>query len=152
MLWMSNFVPASLTGIIVIVLFSVLDVLNFEEAAMGLGNPAIWLVISVLILSIAVEEYRFDMRIAFSLLTLAKGNKKFILLVLIFIAFILAFIIPNAFARLTILYSIAEGILKSNSEHKDSNFTKACMLTVTYAPYIVIITVFTASGDRKSVV
>lgn len=68
------------------------------------------------------------------------------LLILIIISFILAFIIPNAFARLTILLSIAEGILDSNNENKNSNFTKAIMLTVTYAPYIVIITVITASG------
>ena len=37
-LWISNMLPAALTGIIIIVLFSVLNVLSFEEAAEGLGN------------------------------------------------------------------------------------------------------------------
>lgn len=75
-LWMSNIIPASLAGIIVIVLFSVLNVLTFEEAAIGLGNPAVWLVISVLILSLAVGKYQFDMRIAYSLLIFSKGKKS----------------------------------------------------------------------------
>lgn len=144
-LWISNMLPAALTGIIIIVLFSVLNVLSFEEAADGLGNPVVWLVIAVLILSLAIRKYQFDLRIAYSLLILSKGNKKLILLILIMISFVLTFLVPNAVARLTILLSITEGILNGNNEERNSNFTKASMLVVTYAPYMGTVAIFTGA-------
>jgi|SRR5690625_787511 len=144
-LWISNIIPAALTGIVIIVLFSVSNVLTFEESAMGLGNPVVWLVISVLILSLAIRKYQFDLRIAYSLLILSKGNKKLVLLILIMISFVLIFLVPNAVARLTILLSITEGILEGNNEGKNSNFTKASMLIVTYAPYMGTVAIFTGA-------
>lgn len=144
-LWIINIIPPALTGIIVIVLFSFLNVLSFEEAAMGLGNPVVWLVISVLILSLAIRKYKFDLRIAYSLLIFSKGNKKLVLLILIMISFVLTFLVPNAVARLTILLSITEGILTGNNEERDSNFSKASMLVVTYAPYMSTVTIFTGA-------
>src|SRR5699024_9563211 len=111
-LWIVNIIPAALTGIAMITLFSVTNVLTFEEATQGLGSPVVWMVISVLILSRAIREYQFDIRIAYSLLMLSKGNKKNVLLIFTFLSFILVFLIPNAVARLIILYSIAESILR----------------------------------------
>lgn len=147
-LWITNYFPASVTGIILIILFSINGSLPFEQASSGLGDPVVWLVISVLIISIAVQQYQFDLHIAYNLLILAKGSKKLVLLILIIISFILTFIIPNAVARLTILLSITKGIIERSENIKDPNFTKACMLLVTYAPYMGTVTVFTgASGS-----
>lgn len=147
-LWITNAMPASVTGILIIVLFSLFGVLTFEEAASGLGNEIIWLVIAVLFMGIAVEKNSLDKRVSFFLLTLSKGNVKLTLFNLIMSAFILTFIIPNAVGRLSVLLPIGNGIIKSMEKEGGKNLGKAVMLIVTYAPYITTVAVLTgASGS-----
>lgn len=136
-MWIINILPASLTGIIIMLLFSYLDVLTFEEAFIGLGNPIIWLIISILILSSAMQKYDFDLHIAYSLLNLTKENKKIILLTLIFFSFILIFIIPSSISRLIVLLSINTSINGIDDDKiEDNDFFKSNMMIVTFSPYI----------------
>lgn len=147
-LWITNVLPSSLTGILITVLFAVFGVLTFEEAASGLGNEIIWLVLAVLFMGIAVENNSLDKRIAYSLLSLSKGNVKLTLFNLIMSAFALTFLIPNAVGRLAVLMPIGKGIIKSMEKEGGKNIGKSIMLIVTYAPYITTVALLTgASGS-----
>lgn len=151
-LWITAIMPASLTGLIIIILFTLYNVLSFEEAVAGLGNKVVWLVIAFLIFSQAIKVYKLDLHIAYFLLSFSKGSKKGTLLIMISIAFLLTFIIPNSVGRLSILLTIGEGIIDKNKETRFTNFSKAMMLTITYAPYIgTIATVTGAAGTIYAV-
>lgn len=146
--WILNILPAPVTGILLMVLFSIFEILTFEEAVSGLGNEIIWLVIAILIMGVAVEKVGLDKRISFSLLSLSKGNVKLTLFLLIKSAFILTFIIPNAVGRLAVLLPIGTGIIKSMEKQAGPNIGKSIMLSVTYAPYITTVALLTgASGS-----
>ncbi|MCL7749231.1 SLC13 family permease [Halalkalibacter alkaliphilus] len=147
-LWITNVIPSSLTAVLLIVLFSVFDVLTFEEAASGLGNEIIWLVLAVLFMGIAVEKTGLDKRIAYSLLSLSKGSVKATLFNLIMSAFVLTFLIPNAVGRLAVLLPIGKGIIRSMEKEGGENIGKSIMLIVTYSPYVTAVALLTgASGS-----
>ncbi|KMJ56398.1 hypothetical protein AB685_22235, partial [Bacillus sp. LL01] len=147
-LWVSRVIPASLTAICVIVLFAIFDVITFEQAASGLGNEIIWLVLSVLFMGLAVEKTNLDKRIAYSILSFSKGSVRVILLNLIVSAFLLTFLIPNAVGRLAVLMPIGKGIIDSMQKEAGENIGKSIMLIVTYAPYVTTVALLTgASGS-----
>ncbi|WP_059104354.1 DASS family sodium-coupled anion symporter [Shouchella shacheensis] len=149
--WYTNVLPAPITGIIIIVLFSLFGVLSFEEAVSGLGHPIIWLVIAVLVMGVAIEKNSLDKRIAYSVLSLAGRSQKKIIFLFICISFLFTFIIPNAMGRLAMLLPIGNGML-DQFKIKNDNFGKAVMLSITLVPYLTAVTVMTgASGSIYAV-
>src|SRR5699024_972712 len=102
-LWVTRIIPTAVTSMLVIILFSLFNVLSFEEASTSLGNEIIWLIISMLIMSFAVQETNLDKRLAFFIVSFSKGRIIYIYLTFIILSFILTFIIPTAMGRLTVL-------------------------------------------------
>lgn len=150
-LWLTKVVPPAVTSMLVIVLSSLFGILSFERAASGLGKDVVWLVVSMLIMGVAVEKTSLDKRLSYNLLQIAKGNKKYTLLVLILLTFLLTFFIPNAIGRLTVLLPIGIGIINSTKDNPDPNFNKAIILSLTFVPYVSTLSVMTgASGSIYS--
>lgn len=145
-LWLTKVIPIAVTSMSVIVLFPLFNVLTFEEAAAGLGNEIIWLIITMLIMGLAVQQTNLDKRLAFHIVSLAKGKVNRIFLSFIFLSFLLTFIIPTAMGRLTILLPIAMGFVKSFEGKTDQNFSKSIILIITLAPYLSTMSVLTAAG------
>lgn len=144
-LWFTSIIPAAITSMVVIVLFPLYGVLTFEEATSGLGKEVIYLIIAVLIMGAAVEKSGLDKRLAYNMLLLANGNTRFTIFILIAITFILTFIIPNGFGRLTVMLPIATGLITCMKDEGGENIGKAVMLAITYTPSICIATVITGS-------
>jgi solute carrier family 13 (sodium-dependent dicarboxylate transporter), member 2/3/5 len=152
LLWFTNIIPPAVTGMAIIFLLSFFDILSFEQAASGLGEEIIWLIVAVLIMGVAVEKTGLEKKISYKILSLAKGSVKLTILSLIVVAFILTFIMPNAVGRLTVLLTISGGIIQLMKEQGGQNISKSIMLTITNAPYITNICLMTgASGSIYAV-
>ncbi|WP_085524378.1 SLC13 family permease [Tuberibacillus sp. Marseille-P3662] len=145
-LWFTELLHAAITSLIVIGVFPLFKVLTFEEAASGLGNEIIWLIISMLIMGAAVKETHLDQRLALFMLSIANGKIKLILLNFIILAFLLTFIIPNAMGRLTVLLPIALSFIHAFENKLSGNFSKSMIFIVTFVPYICTISLITGSG------
>ncbi|UOR13697.1 SLC13 family permease [Halobacillus amylolyticus] len=145
-LWFTEVIPAAVTSMVVIVLYPLLDVITFEEAAQGLGNEIIWLVLSMLIMAAAVKKTNLDKRIAFFILSLSYGRIRLILLNFIILAFLLTFIIPNAIGRLSVLLPIGISFIKAFENELEVNFSKSIILIITFVPYLSTISILTGAG------
>lgn len=144
-LWFTNIIPSAVTSMVVVVLFPLFEVLTFTEAASGLGKEVIWLIIAMLFMGVAVSESGMEKRLTYSLFSLTKGNFIYLTLTLIFVAFILTFIIPNAIGRLTVLLPIALGIIKVYEPQGGSNVSKIIMFSITYTPVICSVGLITGA-------
>lgn len=150
-LWFFHVIPAPITGVVVMLLFSLFNILTFEQAVSGLGHPVVWLVISVLILGVAIEKWSLDKRIAYKVLSKYGNSENRIILIFIMIGYLFVFLIPNAMSRLALLLSIAHGVIRS-AQTKNGNFNKSLILVVTLVPYLTTVTVMTgASGSIYAV-
>lgn len=145
-MWITRIIPAAITSMMVIVLFSIFKILSFEEAASSLGNEIIWLIITMLILSFAVQKTNLDKRLALFLITFSQGKIIYIYLTLIILSFMLTFIIPTAMGRVTVLIPIALGFINEFKQQIDTNFSKAIILIITFSPYIATLSVLTGAG------
>ncbi|MCF6411599.1 SLC13 family permease [Pseudalkalibacillus salsuginis] len=145
-LWYTEVIDAAVTSLLVIVLFPLFHVISFEEAAMGLGNEVIWLLLAMLIMATAVKRTNLDKRLAFFMLSLSKGKVIFILFHYILMGFLLTFIIPNAIGRLAVLLPIAISLVKAFENQLDKNFSKSLILIVTFVPYISTTSILTGAG------
>lgn len=151
-LWFFNIMPAPITGIILMILFSVFDILTFEEAVSGLGEPVIWLVVSVLFLGAAVENINLDQRIAYKTLSLFGKNEKNIVFIFILLGYFLTFLIPNSMARLSMLLPISQSVIGEIQTKDKENFCKVLILSITFVPYITTVAIMTgASGSIYAV-
>ena len=75
-LWITDIIPAAVTGMIVIFLFSAFNVLEFDQAAGNLGKEIIWLLIATLMMGQAIEKTSIHKRIAYNMFLFAKGDRK----------------------------------------------------------------------------
>lgn len=147
-LWFTEIIPPPVTGMTVIAALSLCHVLTFEEAASGLGQDIIWLIVAMLMMGVAVEETALGKRLAFTMLALTKGNLKTAILVVIAAAFLLTFFVPNGMGRLGVLLPISIGLVEFLQEQAGENIKKSIMLAVTFVPYVSTVSLLTgASGS-----
>ncbi|PAD17040.1 SLC13 family permease [Shouchella clausii] len=144
-LWFTHLLPPAVTAMLLIVLFPLFGVLTFEQSAASLGKEVIWLIIAMLMMGAAVERTGLDKRIAFTILTLTKGNVRLVLLALIFVGFVLTFFLPNAIGRVVVLLPVALGVIQSLAGTGGPNVGKASMFAITYTPIICSVALITGA-------
>lgn len=145
-LWLTKVVSPAVTSILIIVLFALFKVLTFEEATSGLGSEVVWLIIVMLSMGTAVEKTGLGHRITFYLLKRSNGQSSRTSFLMIFIAFLLTFFIPNGMARLSVLLPISTGLIEDSEGEEDVNFNKIIILIITYVPWICTVLLMTGSN------
>lgn len=145
-LWLTKVISPAVTSIVVIVLFSLYHILTFEQAASGLGKDVIWLIIVMLSMGAAVQKAGLDKRISFYMLAKSKGKTNATTFMLILIAFLLTFFIPNGMGRLAVLLPISMGLIETMQEGKSTNFNKVIMLSITYVPWVCTVVLITGAN------
>lgn len=78
-LWATEAIEPPLTALLVMTLFSLIDILSFPKAVSGFGDTTIWLLIGVYLISAAMRESGLDRRIALNMISLAQGHTKIVL-------------------------------------------------------------------------
>lgn len=145
-LWSTNILPPAITAMIIIVLFSAFNIVSFADAAANLGKEIIWLLISMLIMSKAVEKTALPKRIAYNMFFLAGGSLRLILLFIIFFLFFITFFIPNIVGRIMLILPICIGLINSMKKQNITGIGKIVIPTITFVPVISAFTIITGSG------
>lgn len=145
-LWITDLIPAAVTGMVVIVCFTSFKILSFEEAAGTLGNEINWLLITMFIMSYAVEKTLLPKRLAFKFFLLAKGNLKANILLIILFCFFLSFLIPNIIGKIMFLIPICVEMIHSLEKQGMKNMGRIIFPAVTFISVIGAFSVMTGCG------
>lgn len=145
-LWSTNMLPSAITGMVVIILFSVLGIIQFSDAAANLGKEIIWLLISMLIMSKAVEKTGLHKKVVYNLFLLAKGNIRLIILFIIIFLYIMTLFIPNIIGRVALIIPICINLINSFKKQNGIDIGKIVIPTITFVPVISAFSIVTGSG------
>lgn len=145
-LWLTNVIPAGVTGMLVIVLFSAFNILDFSQAAGNIGKEIIWLLIAMFLMGQAVETTGLHKRVAYNMFILAKGNLRLIVLLMMLFTFMLTFFIPNVLGRMMLILPISIGLVNSIKQQGYADLGRVIIPTITFVPFISAFSVITGGG------
>jgi anion transporter len=128
-LWASGTFDAALVALAMMMLWPLLGVIGFREAAQGLGNSTIWLMIGIMLVGAAFSATGLDQRIAYRLLYLAAGRTRPTVLWTIVTLLVMTFLIPTGVGRAGIMLPIARGMIQAIGLKPGSNVGKAIFLS-----------------------
>lgn len=131
-LWSTESLPLAVTGLLVMVIQSLLHIVKYREVFSAYGNEAVFFLIGAFMIAAAVEKHGFHRRIAFNFLKIFEKNPKIFTFGLMICCTFLSFIIPEhavAALFLPIGLSILTGMKLLPGK---SNFGKVCMLSIAY--------------------
>lgn len=135
-LWVTEAIAPPLTGLLVMVLFSILNILDFEHAIAGFGDTTIWLLTGVYIVSAAMRETGFDRRLALNMISLAKGRSSMVIFMLNVVTVVFVFLLPTSSGRASLITPICLGIAGAMNLKNNSNVAKTMLLSVSYTSLI----------------
>jgi sodium-dependent dicarboxylate transporter 2/3/5 len=144
--WASGVQDPSLSGLLLLTLLSVLDVLTFEEAVAGFGTEFVWLLVVTFILAQAMADTGLGRRIALALLHRAGDRPPLVLLAVLGTVLILAFMVPTAAGRTSMILPVVLGIIEAARIRPSSPFAKAMLIGISHVSIMVGIGLMTAAG------
>lgn len=143
-LWITEKIHPAVTGLLIIVLLPLFNVVDFSQAVSGFVDSSVWLLIGVFILSAAMNETGLDKRLAYSLVIRGQDNAKKLVFSSVTTVIFLAFILPSSTGRTALLVPILSGIIRTMSLEK-SNLAKVLMLGTTYSSHTISTSLVTGS-------
>lgn len=129
-LWTTEIIPLSATGILVIVLQPIMRIATASDAFATFGNKAVFFLLGAFILSAAVEKHQLHKRIALKILKIFEGGPKRFITGFAFTGAILSFVIPSHAVAALLLPVIIHIVTSLNLKPKKSNFGKAAALSI----------------------
>ncbi len=136
-LWLSEALPFHITGMLAVVLLTVLKVDTFKEIiSLGFGNDTIVFFIGVLVLAAFISKSGMGERISMFVLSKTGNSTSKILLGFLIVGSMLAMWITGI-AAAAMLYPLGVSILKrENVQPMQSNFGKALLIGCAWGPAI----------------
>ncbi|MBA2449991.1 MAG: anion permease [Chloroflexi bacterium] len=128
-LWATGTLDATLVAVVTMVLWPLAGVISFDESVRGFGNPVVWLLIGIMLISAAFAATGLDQRIAYRLLYLAHGRTRPTVFWTIITLLVLTFLIPTGIGRAGVMLPIAEGMMRAVRLERGSNVGKAIFLS-----------------------
>jgi len=128
-LWITELLPASITGLLAVVLLVLLGgVADVETALSGFASPVVYFLIGILTLGLGVHKSGLAERVARVLVAWVGGSPRLLFgqMVLSFIP--MAFLLPSATTRNAILIHVYEGVLSQWQIPRRDPLAKAVML------------------------
>jgi len=139
--WVTETVPISVTALLPIVLFPLLEVLSIGETTQQYGHKYVFLYIGGFILAIGIERWNLHKRIALQIIKLIGSKASYLILGFMVATAFLSMWISNTATTvmmLPIAIAIANQIQNHNLEDsiQSSLFSKALMLSIAYSASI----------------
>jgi sodium-dependent dicarboxylate transporter 2/3/5 len=139
--WVTETVPISVTALLPIVLFPLLEVLSIGETTQQYGHKFVFLYIGGFILAIGIERWNLHKRIALQIIKLIGSKASYLILGFMVATAFLSMWISNTATTvmmLPIAIAIANQIQNHNLEDfiQSSLFSKALMLSIAYSASI----------------
>lgn len=144
--WASGVQDPSLSGLLLITLLSLLDVMPFERAVAGFGTEFVWLLVVTFILAQAMGDTGLGRRIALALLQRAGERPPLVLLAVLGAVLVLAFMVPTAAGRTSMILPVVLGIIEAARIQPSSRFAKAMLIGISHVSIMVGIGLMTAAG------
>lgn len=144
--WATGVQDPALSGLLVVVLLSLLGVVPFEAAVGGLGSEFIWLLAATFMIAQAMADCGLGQRIAFGILRLAGGRASRVLLALLVVVLVLAFMVPTAAGRISMVLPVCLGIIGAAGLQPGSPFARAMLIGTSHASIMAGVGLPTAAG------
>ncbi len=144
--WASGVQDPSLSGLLIVTLMSLLGVMPFEQAVAGFGTEFVWLLVVTFILAQAMADTGLGRRIALALLHRAGGRPPMVLLALLGAVVVLAFMVPTATGRISMILPVVLGIIEAARIPPSSRFAKAMLIGTSHISIMAGIGLMTAAG------
>ena len=139
--WTTEAVPISVTALLPVILFPLLEILSISETTQQYGHKYVFLYIGGFILAIAIERWNLHKRIALHIIKLLGGKASYLILGFMVATAFLSMWISNTATTvmmLPIAIAIANQIQNQNLEDTTHSlrFSKALMLSIAYSASI----------------
>jgi sodium-dependent dicarboxylate transporter 2/3/5 len=130
--WATEAMDHGLTGLIGCYLFWALGVVKFDVAFSGFADDTPWFLMGAILFGTMASKSGLAKRLAY-LVTIRIGTSySSLLLALILSDFLLTFLVPSGMARVTIMATVASGLIGAFGLGPGSNVGRGMFLILTY--------------------
>ncbi|WP_040982502.1 SLC13 family permease [Oceanobacillus jeddahense] len=131
-LWIGRVFPLAFSSILLILLLS-FHFTSYDEVLSYLGSSLVWLLFSTFILAHAFVRTGLAGRVALSILNLAKGSSRLLLLLSFIMMFVLTVFIPSNIGKGKLTSDILDDLVKKLSEiQQTANLGKSFFIGTAY--------------------
>lgn len=134
--WIVQPIEHAWTGLIACFLFMALKVVPPSSAFSGFASDAPWFLFGAILIGAAAAQSGLAGRIAHRIMSVVGASYSRILLGFVLVDFTLIFLVPSGIARVTILASMAIGVVEAFGEKRGSNVGRGIFILITYTATI----------------
>jgi len=131
-LWITEPIPLAATGLFIMVLQPLFQIMPAENVFESFGNQAIFFLIGAFIIAAAVETHGLHKRLALSFLKRFEKSPRFLTFGIMLSCASMSFIMPNHGVAALFLPIIISILLAMKLIPKQSNFGKISILSIAY--------------------
>ncbi|KKM10506.1 hypothetical protein SY88_12480 [Clostridiales bacterium PH28_bin88] len=129
-LWATEALDSTVTGLAVLVVLPALQVISYEDSMSGMGSTMIWRLVGIFVFTGAVQKCGLDRRVAYQVLRLARGNVKIFFFLILMTSFLFIFLVPAAMGRTVLLSTMVLGLLTAMNIQPPSALGKSIFLAL----------------------
>jgi len=131
-LWITEPIPLAVTGLLIMIMQPILQVLPPADVFSSFGNQAVFFLIGAFIIAAAIEKHGLHRRIALRFLSHFDENPKMFTLGIMVSCAFLSFVMPAHGVAALFLPIVLSILIAMKVVPKQSNFGKISMLAVAY--------------------
>jgi sodium-dependent dicarboxylate transporter 2/3/5 len=135
-LWMTEAVDHATAGFLGLVLFWATGVGRLNQIFSGFAGETPWFLLGAMLMGTMAAKSGLAQRIAYTIAVRVGSSYSRLLLGFIIVDFVLTFLVPSGIARVTILGSIAIGVVEAFGVGPKSNIGRGLFIIITYAATI----------------
>src|SRR5215471_17058468 len=130
--WATEMMDHGLTGLIGCYLFWALKIVTFDVAFSGFANDTPWFLMGAILFGTMASKSGLARRLAYSVTLRIGTSYSRLLLALIIADFLLTFLVPSGMARVTIMATVAAGLIGAFGLGAGSNVGRGMFVILTY--------------------
>jgi len=135
-LWIGRVFPLAYSSVILILILS-FHLTSYEDVLSYLGSSLVWLLFSTFILAHAFVSTGLASRVALSILNLARGSGKLLLLLSYIMMFVLTIFIPSNIGKGKLISDILDNLIdKLQGIQQTTNLGRSFFIGVAYVSAI----------------
>ncbi|MGH9200079.1 MAG: SLC13 family permease, partial [Vicinamibacterales bacterium] len=135
-LWMTEPVDHATAGFLGLFLYWATGVGRVDQVFSGFEGETPWFLLGALLMGVMAAKSGLAQRVAFTVTARTGNSYSRLLLGFIIVDFILTFLVPSGIARVTILGTIAIGVVEAFKLGPKSNVGRGLFIIITYAATI----------------
>lgn len=131
-LWITEPIPLAVTGLLIMIIQPLLQIIPPEEVFSSFGNQAVFFLIGAFILAGAVEKHGLHRRIALRFLSYFEKSPRLFTFGIMISCALLSFVMPEHGVAAFFLPIVVSVLIAMKIVPKESNFGKISLLCIAY--------------------